>query len=240
MEPYDQTQVTTPRGAPAVVLSRPGTSDLSVAGATMRLWGKLEDEYHLATLHVSGTFVDVGAHIGSVTLAVLLDNPEVRAICVEPLAENIEVIETTMATNGVAERVTVLQAAMGPGKSADIAYDYDETDYLRTNRYIGGIERTAPTHMQTVTVPTVSLAKLVAMAGGSVDVMKLDCEGCEWHALRSTAVRHIRTIIGEWHGHAVHPHTEGAIRLREIIGKTHDVEVIDDLGGTGVFRAVRR
>ena len=66
----------TPRGNPAHLEARDQTSDLSVIGSTFAgvAGSGLVDEYGLADLHITGRFVDVGAHVGSVAVAVLLDH----------------------------------------------------------------------------------------------------------------------------------------------------------------------
>jgi len=234
------TEVTTPRGKPATVATRPGTSDLSLAGAFFHLWGNIDDEYRLASLRVDGVFVDIGAHIGLVTLAVLLDNPKATAICVEPLADNLDVLAANMDANGVAARVRMVAGAIGDGPSVTVPYGYDDSSYAHDNRYIGGLQSEAANHTSEATVPSVTLADLVEMAGGEIDTLKLDCEGCEWQALRSPALASIRRIIGEWHGHPLGKKTNGVTTLRRLIGSTHLVTDIDNKGGTGVFEAVAR
>lgn len=237
MTTYHETEVLTPRGNPAVVLSRDGTSDLSLAGSMFRLWDKLDDEYRLADLFVDGVFIDVGAHAGYVTLAVLLDNPNATAICLEPLPENLDLLAANMDRNGVASRVTMLQGVLGKGKTATVAYDYDGDEYARTNRFIGALESASSTHQSQVTVPAYTFRSLV---GAGADAAKFDCEGCEWTGLREKAVAKVRVIFGEWHGHSLDKVTDGTITLRKHLEPTHDFEVLDDLVGTGVFRAVRR
>lgn len=238
----DTTHVLTPRGRAATLLTRPTTSDLSLAGAFFEVWGKIDDEYRLADLRVDGVFVDIGAHIGLVSLSVLLDNPGARAICVEPLADNCELLARNADVNGVRDRVTILCAGIGRGSSVGVPWDYatGSTAYNDSNRYIGALAEQASAALSVATVPTVTLASLVRQAGGEIDAMKLDCEGCEWRVLASPAVRNVRVIFGEWHGHAIRHKQQGAARLRELLGATHDVEVLRDFGGTGDFRAVRR
>jgi FkbM family methyltransferase len=226
--------VVSPRGNRGTIVARDGTSDLSIAGAFVGLWtSQPDDEYRLADLHVTGAFVDIGAHIGAVTLAVLLDNPDAFAICVEPLAENCDVITEMAVVNGLTDRVHVMQAAIAPGLEAVVNYGYDGSDYLRNHRYIGGIASSEEARTSVI-VPAVTLASLVAMAGGSIDAVKLDCEGCEWLALTDPAVADCRVIFGEWHGGPLFAGVDDLLR------DTHHVESIDDLGGTGVFRAIRR
>lgn len=230
----------TPRGAPATVVSRGGTSDLSLAGSMFQLWGRIDDEYDLASLRVDGPFVDVGAHIGLVTLAVLLDNPSATAICLEPVPDNLDLLAQNMDANDVAARVQALQGAIGPGREVAISYGLPEGDPLHGERYIGGLQVARPMNTESVTVPAFTLAKLVKRAGGRIDALKIDCEGCEWQALAEPAVKDVRVIFGEWHGHPLGATVDGIATLRTMIGKTHTVEAIRETGGIGTFRAVRK
>jgi FkbM family methyltransferase len=238
-----RTDLVTPRGNSAVVVVRHGTSDLSLAGAFFTLWGVPDDEYDLAALHVDGVFLDIGAHIGMVTISVLLDNPDASAVCVEPLAENCDMIRRNAEANGLLERVTILQAAVGAGRTADVAYDYTDdpesnSTYFHDNRFVGSMAEQAHAAQSVATVPTVTLAQVIKDYG-PIAAVKLDCEGCEWRLLREKAVSKVPVIFGEWHGHAV-ANRAGEQTLHDLLGGTHDVEVLRDMGGTGNFRAVRR
>ena len=232
-------EVETPRGHLVRLHYRDETSDLATIGSTFRLWGKLEDEYHLADLQIAGTFVDIGAHVGSVVIAVLADNPEATGIAVEPLPENCKVIRASAESAGVADRLMIIEGAIGTGKAVEVGYDFDGDEYLQNHRFIGGMLAGLETARKRITVPVVTLAQLVKMAGGEIAAMKLDCEGCEWIAFRSKAVAKVRTIVGEWHDWAI-DYQDSVSRLRSLLGATHDITVLDDYGGTGIFRAVAR
>lgn len=239
----ERIDLTTPRGAQAHLIVRHNTSDLSLAGSFFTLWGKIDDEYRLAETHVSGVFLDVGAHIGLVTVAVLLDNPDATAICLEPLAENLDLLSQNMDANGLTSRVRMLQGAIAKGADeVTIHYGIDSDNPLAGEAFIGGLQVARPINTKTVTVPAFTLAELVEMAGGEVDLLKIDCEGCEWDALRDPAVAHVRQIVGEWHGHPVNikPRSDGGALLAKAIRKTHTFEDLDHKGGAGTFRAVAR
>lgn len=216
--------LTTPRGQSAKIAAREQTSDLATAGSVFEgvAGSGLVDEYHLQALHLRGVFLDIGAHIGTVTMAVLLDNPETRAICVEPLAENVAMIEANAAENGLAERVTVLHAAVGTSR---MFYGPDGDSRYIGN--IGGATQPAPD------VPSISLDVLVAMAGDDVAAVKVDCEGCEWSLLADPAVADIPLIFGEYH-------SGSPDRLHALLDATHEVTVTETAAAFGLFRAVRR
>lgn len=218
--------VMSPRGREVMLHSRDGTTDLSTIGSTFRLWGNLVDEYDLASVHSDGLMLDVGAHIGTVAIALLLDNPKARAIAVEPLPENIECIERNAASAGVADRLTVIAGAFGTSR---IAYGPD------VHRYIGNLGTLAAggkarhaKGAETVKVPELTLSGIIEQYG-PIDVLKADCEGCEWSLLADPAIGSVRLIFGEYH-------YLGAERIHELLDATHRVTASGD--PTGDFRAV--
>jgi FkbM family methyltransferase len=222
-------KVTSQRGHHGIIHVRDGTSDLSLVLGHLSIdWAKGDDEYGLAGLKVSGVFVDVGAHVGAVALAVLLDNPDAVAILVEPIPENLAMARESFAASGLSDRATFLEAAVGDGT---IRLGGEGVD----DRYVGNIG----THDGlTITARVVTLPELVEMAGGRIAAMKVDCEGGEWGLLDSPAVKDVDLIFGEWHGNTADQ--DGKARLRALIGKTHRMVRFTDAGGIGLFRAVRR
>lgn len=225
-------QVQSPGGADVTLHYREGTSDLSTIGSTFRLWGKLEDEYGLASLPpMTGTAIDIGAHVGTVSFALLADHPDLRVIAVEPLSDNIEVIRRSAAENGWTDRIDVRHAAIAKGETADIAYDFAGDDYLHNHRFIGGMAAGTVVEHKTETVPALRLADLI---GDGSPFLKVDCEGCEFDLLADKSVARVERIVGEGHP------KDWLKRIHKLLDKTHVVEVIDDRGGPGTFRAVVR
>ena len=85
--------------------TRPGTSDFNTVNAC-----SAEDEYLLADVLKPGMLVyDIGAHIGGV--AVWAASLGCRAVAVEPIPENCDLIRENAEMNNVA--VTVVNAALG-------------------------------------------------------------------------------------------------------------------------------
>lgn len=220
-------EVTTPHGNRGILAVRDGTSDLSIALSTLsaREWVG-DDEYRLRSRSFEGVFVDVGAHIGAVSLAVLLDHP-VTAILVEPVAENIELLQATIAANGLEDRTQIVAAAVGT-MTIRIGTDLDDR-YVANLGYNEGEKRK---------VAMVTLPDLVALAGGHIDALKTDCEGGEWGLFASGGLADVGYIFGEWHGHG--RDYIGPDRLHDLLDATHEIVRLTDNGGVGLFEAMAR
>lgn len=225
-------ELRSPKGRPVRLYYREDSSDLSTLGSTWELWDKLEDEYGLGSLpEMSGTAIDIGAHIGSVTFALLADHPNLRVTAVEPLASNCEVIEATAALNGWTDRLNLVHGAIAPGETADVAYGFRGDENLRNHRYIGGMTLGVHADHDTETVPAVTLSSII---GDGAPFLKVDCEGCEFDLLADKSIRKVDRIVGEGHP------KDWLKRVHKLLDKTHEVTVLSDFGGPGTFTAVKR
>lgn len=225
-------QVHSPGGRPVALAYREDTSDLSTIGSTFRLWGHLEDEYTLRGLPpLRGTAIDIGAHIGTVTFALLADHPWLSVIAVEPLADNVAVIRETAEMNGWTNRLRIVEGAIATGETAKIAYGFAGNENLRNHRYIGNVLFGRNARHKTATVPAVRLSDLI---DDPCPFLKLDCEGCEWDLLADPAIARVERIVGEGHP------ADWLARVHALLDATHVVTVLTDHGGPGTFRAVRR
>jgi len=213
-------EVQTPRGASVTLYARDETTDLATIGSTFRLWDTLHDEYGLADIVTDGVLLDVGAHIGSVCIAFLVDNPRARAVALEPLPENIAVLYDNAERAGVSDRLTVLAGALGTDR---IVYGPD------THRYIGNIGGASG---EVIEVQRRTLGELLDWCV-PLTAMKVDCEGGEWAAFADPRIGEVPLIIGEYHG-------RGEAALRDALEPTHDVTILSEAGETGTFRAVLR
>jgi FkbM family methyltransferase len=234
---YTITEVETPHGRPARFKTREGTSDLATVGATNRLWGNLVDEYHIPE-GLTGFGLDIGAHIGSVTVPLLLDNPELWVIAIEAVPDNVDLLRENLALNGVEGRCTILHGAAWKGRGTlTVEYGYTGSEVAETHAYIGSVTpwMDAPGEKQTATVPIVTLKGAIAATGGRGFVwVKSDCEGCEFNFLKGRDLAKVGTIEGEWHERDGTPEA-----FAEQLSRTHDVTWSQGIGG-GPFRAVPR
>lgn len=233
----------TPGGRSALVYIREGTNDWNTAQASMT-----EDEYHLHELTLTGHGVDIGGYLGTVTLGLLIDNPGLRMTIVEPVPNNLELIERNLRANGVLDRATIIAGAIGypSGGISTIHYGFSGNEQVEHHAYIGNMSLLAghgplqcPDHVPHVhaEVPTVSIGDLVQ---ADTVFLKIDCEGGEWQAFEDPAVRRVPRIHGELH--PVNGH-----RMNDVLPLLPDHEVSLDFPegishehGPAEFRAVLR
>lgn len=231
----------TPGGRVFQATQRPGTNDGAVMQAILG-----DDEYRLASLYpIKGWVLDIGAHVGTVGIAIALDNPEARVVAVEPLPINVASIQANIDLADVADRVIVEPSAATDTrhKMVDITYSYSsvtgvDKGYLDQCRYVGNIFQQTPdgpdVTSESIDAPGISLARLLTKYKiPRVSLLKIDCEGCEWQFLRSKAIDRVDRIVGEYHD------AYTFADLVTILEPTHDVEQWTE-GNCGLFGAVLR
>lgn len=162
---------------------RPGTTDWNTVNACM-----VADEYELADVAVERALVfDIGAHVGGV--GVWLATRGAQVICVEPVHANAWQVSNNAALNGVENRVTVVEAAIGTD-TISLGPEGDAHEFIANP--------TGGDGMRPVEVVQVSFSALVE-AYGAPSIVKLDCEGGEWAAFKDDALRSVPLIVGEYH-----------------------------------------
>lgn len=224
---------TTPRGKTARMTYRDDSSDWNTVSSIMQP----HDEYGLAAFMLTGIAADVGAHIGAATVAMLIDNPGLRVIAIEPVPPNVELLRLNLAANRLTDRCEVIEAAVGKGKTTTIRYGANHDENASHHAFIGNsgiVYKGTPTYPHVAS--TVDVVTLVSL--GPLDFMKIDCEGGEWGFLTGKGLADVRLIVGEAHPVLKH-------KAPDIIGQlssTHDVTLNglnQEVGPCG-FVAVRR
>lgn len=220
----------TPKGHDVHVWARPETSDGPIIETLLGA-----DEYRLGKMPtLTGWAIDLGAHIGGITLALLADNPELEVIAIEPLAENLEVLARNTAP--WVDRCHVLQAAAG---DRPIAYSFGITDelpddYRLANRFVAGPARALDAEV--VPALRVTLGGVLDQYGiDELAFLKTDCEGGEWAFLADPEVKRVALIRGEFHDDP----TLGQAMV-DLLAPTHDVTLWTEGRVVGLFEAVRR
>lgn len=219
----------TPHGNYVQLNVRTGTNDHNTVNSCLN-----EDEYGLRRLTLSGKALDVGAHIGSVAIALAVDFPDLEIIALEAVPPNCELIRLNLALNGLSQRVTVLKgAACKPRqKLQKVAYGYRGSVLAEHHAFIGNATLvSASVDHDVASVLCHSLAEFVPL-----DFLKIDCEGGEWAFLRGPALAQVARIHGEWHP------TEGHVQadMLAVLSPTHDVTFSGPIEGPGGFVAVRK
>ena len=229
----------TPGGRSVSMVYRLETNDWNTLSASLT-----HDEYGLPR-GMSGKALDVGGYLGSVGIALALDNPDLFVTIIEPVTENARLINWNIARNGVDNCQLYQGAVAGPKQKGDIVirYGYDGSESGRHHAFVGGSTIVPPDdpHKTILYAEWHTLQSLSKDATvWPIDFLKIDCEGGEWGFLDDPLTSKLGVIVGEAHATPGH---EG----RDIVGMlpSHDVTVIPVAGdpdgrGTVEFRAVPR
>lgn len=193
---------------------RDGTNDRDVVRSIF------EGEYAVPDVreyqHCS-TSLDIGAHIGAYSVWACLTYPVLNVLGVEPLMENMKLLDANRKANILEKRMRAMQRAVGAAKEkfAKIGYGDPETVVGKMHMFVGNAAR-AGENRQVVEIPIISLAQIMAQAKtlfgcAKFWTMKLDCEGAEAALLaeaNDADLRKIKWVVGEHHD------TEAIVRER--------------------------
>jgi FkbM family methyltransferase len=169
--------------------------------------------------------VDVGAHIGGVSIVLATLHPEIRIIAVEPSSSNFVALVANLERNGITNVTPVRQAVMGDRGELTLTWAPHATagstvglsDASRRAREAGG--------WSSETVSCVTLDDVFAAHGiERCSWLKLDCESAEWGILAKTSVlERIDRISVELHLPATRQNEGGEALTREFTALVHRV-----------------
>jgi FkbM family methyltransferase len=133
------------------------------------------------------TIVDVGAHIGTTSIAALTNHGFVRAVAIEPDPDHLPLLRANVALNGLDEKVTVIAAAM-----SDTAGRRQFNQGSRSegaDRWMKGrlAEKPLATAVAVETVALDALAEAGILDPAKLGLLWFDCSSCEKEALRSAS-----------------------------------------------------
>ena len=146
----------------------------------------LDDEYGLGSLSLRPrTILDIGANFGLFSLLAAHHCPGSRIHAYEP---NPRVFPYAVKNLSLVSGVAVFPAAVGSRPGLALVHDESDSRYAKTIvSENGNIEITA-------------LRTAIERLGGSVDLLKLDCEGAEWDLFQDpTAFERVKLIRMEYH-----------------------------------------
>jgi FkbM family methyltransferase len=165
------------------------------------------DCYRLGQVqHTIRTVLDVGANIGLFALSARQHFPGARIHCYEPNPELAEYLSSHCRQIGATPYMEAI------GSKADRVSLCPGAASLFSVSKEGG------------EIPQRAFSDAVSRLG-TVDVLKLDCEGAEWDIFTDTAAwRHVRSLVMEYHLWARPGHSTDVVR-----------ETLHDLGFTEIL-----
>ena len=131
-----------------------------------------------------GTFVDVGAHIGTTTVSALAHQGFDRTVSIEPDPENLRLLRANVSLNGLDDRVTVVPAAVSdvPGTAPFARRDPESGPAYWSKGRI--TDEVAPDALVVDVVTLDGLAEQDVADPGQAGLLWLDCQKYETAALR--------------------------------------------------------
>lgn len=151
---------------------------------------------------VNATFVDVGANLGLVSMLLAKMIPGSQVLALEPVPELYRFLLWNLKINGLESRVWALNAGLGSEHCLESVYPLDPAFWW------------LPANLPWAKGPCISFPDLLSYLEvlprfgftreSVVDLLKIDCEGCEYDAFasesnRDQAIRRVRRFAGEVH-----------------------------------------
>ncbi|GAB2478967.1 FkbM family methyltransferase [Jatrophihabitans fulvus] len=172
--------------------------------------------------------VDIGGHVGTFSVRLAQLHPKATVAAFEPSPTTASFLRRNVEQNGVADRVTVTEAALS-GSTGSAGFD-DNGAGSGLNGLLAA--RSAGTGTATE-VRTVAFDDVVAALASPPQLVKIDCEGGEYDLVLGSdpaSWRSVRRVVIEFHPVEGH----GWPELREFfagVGLTvQDIETLDGYG----------
>lgn len=133
-----------------------------------------------------GTFLDIGANIGTATVSALTRQAFSNAVAIEPEPENLAMLRANIALNALHDRVRVVAAAVGAEDGAvELVVNRENPG---DHRVVTGSSNAGSAH--SVTVPLRSLDSMVAadeIVPSDIGLLWIDVQGLEAEVLRGAS-----------------------------------------------------
>jgi len=162
----------------------------------------IDDDYRIEVLRrllpdEPVVVIDVGAHVGSASVAFARAFRVRSVICAEPSRTSAVFLRRNLSSNGVPS--SVVEAAVGAtAGSVELVGGRAGSCGARVSRGEGSSDATP----DRLTVPMVAMSDLLARAGEGPVVVKMDCEGSEYDIVGgtpATAWGPVRVVVLEYH-----------------------------------------
>ena len=111
-------------------------------------------------------YLDIGCNIGQITLSLMLRNPEIQAVCIDPNARVLRLLKKSLRANRLEHRATIKQAVVGNEKGY-VCFDSGEFSEM------GHVSQNG------TRVECLCLADLINEYSSQKCLVKIDVEGFE-------------------------------------------------------------
>jgi len=194
---------TTPNHQKRWFFYRGGTNDWNTIQSAFR-----EDEYGILSVDFkkNDVVLDIGAHIGAVTLLFTTCRPDLKIYAFEPMPENFDILEKNIRENAPESEVNIFRQAVWFYDDDKVKLYYgDNSQSGKIHKFIGSQFFVHDFYRPSVfkRVETVSLSKIFEENHiFSCKLIKLDAEGAEYGILKGTpkgVLEMIDQIHGEYH-----------------------------------------
>lgn len=183
----------------------------------------VEDTYNVADItEAPSTVFDIGAHIGTFTVAIKTRFPDARVVAIEPHPRNVALLKENVKDF---ENVTVIQGAVGYRKGSLLAVGRNATggSILVTPEEYAKWE---PGRYDLLDEPicVYTIEELFALSGfDEVDLTKWDCEGGEIDCFDNMGMgtaQRFNDMVGEFHLSGAYTVSEGYEAFEGLAGWT--------------------
>lgn len=138
--------------------------------------------------------IDIGAHVGIVSIYLAKKFPGIQVYAIEPTTENFERLQRNLKANGVKNVLAVNRAVSGDGRDLTISGDPS----INT----GGISAFTTPNGHSQTISSIMLGNFMSNHNlKQLKLLKIDCEGAEYEILESAEsfLHQIDHLRGEFH-----------------------------------------
>lgn len=199
---------------PAALLKRPGkkrgkvlnnrtsTFDIKVSGdnnIAKIVLIEIDEGYKLNKINFApgDVIIDIGAHIGLVSISIAKQNPNVKIYAFEVVPENYQQLIENIVLNGVNNIIPVNCAVTGDGLPVTIYTDLDSNSG-GSSAYIQQHKTGKKIISNSISLPDIFIKYNIK----TCKLLKIDCEGSEYDIFKNTpadVMQRINHLRGEFH-----------------------------------------